>query len=234
MARVGGHLGKHAALGAAALLLVATGCGSRRDFGADPAAVPVAPVPLVAAPVTIAPAPAVTVLSGEDVSASSIDAAPVDVGPPPADIGVLGRIVIPRLGVDASLLEGDELAVLDFGPGHRIGSALPGEVGNVVVAGHRTTHSRPFRDLDQLQPGDDLFFETSTGTYQYQFVVHDVVSPSEGEITDQPYGYVATLYACHPPGSARTRLVAYFRLVSAPAPGEPDPTTVPVVALPFT
>jgi sortase A len=151
----------------------------------------------------------------------------------PDGIAGVGRIVIPRLGLDTTLLEGDTLDVLAYGPGHRVGSALPGQVGNVVVAGHRTTRTRPFRDLDALVAGDPLTFETTTGVYRYEFVTHDVVSPSDGQITDQPYGYIATLFACHPPGSARTRLVAYFRLVSAPEVGQPDPATVPVVPLPF-
>ena len=70
---------------------------------------------------------------------------------------------------------------------------MPGQIGNVVVAGHRTTYSRPFRDLDQLVVGDVLTFETPTGTFRYEFVTHDVVRPSDGHITDQPYGYIATL-----------------------------------------
>lgn len=222
-----------------ALLVGLAGCGSRAEIAA-PAAAPVAPPTLAAptgAPVAAAAAPPVatpdTVLVGEEVSA-----APAMVGPSgPVDVPVgiegVGRIVIPRLGLDTTMLEGDTLDVLAHGPGHRVGSALPGQIGNVVVAGHRTTYTRPFRDLDRLVPGDVLTFETSTGTFRYEFVTHEVVSPSDGQITDQPYGYIATLFACHPVGSARSRLVAYFRLVSAPEVGQPDPATVPVVPLPF-
>lgn len=228
---MGGRPGsRRTALAVAVLLGAASvaGCGSRRTF--DAVAAPVAPVataaPLVAAPTTAVAAQ--PVLVGEEASSSGVPT-PIPEGAP-----VVGRMVLPRLGLDAAVLEGDTLDVLSHGPGHRIGSALPGQIGNVVLAGHRTTWSRPFRDLDQLQPGDGLWFETSTGTYQYEFVAHDVVSPSRGDITDQPYGYVATLYACHPPGSARSRLVAYFRMVSAPEAGQPDPSTIPAVPLPFT
>ena len=167
----------------------------------------------------------------EDVSAPmAMRSGPVEV---PAGIEVVGRMVIPRIGVDTPLLEGEELHVLEHGPGHRAGTADPGQLGNVVVAGHRTTYTRPFRNLDALEPGDPLVFETPTGVYHYVFAVHQVVGPSQVEITNQPNGYIATLYACHPPGSARSRLVAYFRLVSAPEVGQPDPATVEVVPLPL-
>ena len=214
---------------APALALLVAGCGSRSEVAA-PAPAPVA-APVVSAPVAPVTTPE-TVLVGEDPTVAAL-AGPADPAVVPAGVEGVGRIVLPRLGLDATMLEGDTLDVLDHGPGHRIGSAMPGQVGNVVVAGHRTTRSRPFRDLDALVPGDPLTFETPTGVYRYEFVAHDVVRPSDGHITDQPYGYVATLYACHPPGSARTRLVAYFRLVSAPEAGQPDPATVPIVPLPF-
>jgi sortase A len=210
--------------------LLVAGCGSRAEVAA-PAALP-APVAAPTTAVPVDPPPPTTVLPGEDLTVAAL-AGPAGPAVVPAGIEGVGRIVVPRLGLDTTMLEGDTLDVLAHGPGHRVGSARPGQIGNVVVAGHRTTHSRPFRDLDALVPGDVLTFETPTGTYRYEFATHDVVSPSAGQITDQPYGYVATLFACHPPGSARTRLVAYFRLVSAPEVGQPDPATVPVVPLPF-
>lgn len=218
---------------AAALVvaLLGVGCGSRAEV-AVPVVAPVA-APTTAVTATAPPAAPTTALPGEDLAVAAAAAGPAGPAVVPAGLEGVGRIVVPRLGLDTTMLEGDTLDVLDHGPGHRVGSAMPGQVGNVVVAGHRTTRSRPFRHLDALVPGDVLTFETSTGTYRYEFATHDVVSPSAGQITDQPYGYVATLYACHPPGSARSRLVAYFRLVSAPEAGQPDPATVPVVPLPF-
>jgi sortase A len=117
--------------------------------------------------------------------------------------------------------EGDTLEVIDHGPGHFPGTALPGQVGNVVVAGHRVTHSRPFRHLDQLQPGDTATFETATGSYTYTFTGHEIVGPYDVYITNQGAEYKATLFACHPPGSARYRIVAYWKLTSPPEPGQP-------------
>lgn len=226
--RQGSRRAAAACAGAVAAVVALAGCGSRQRF--ETVAPPLATVPptvVAAAAPAPAPAPPPTLLAGEDLAAVG---APQ---PAPSGVAVVGRMVVPRLGLDTAVYAGDTLDVLAHGPGHRVGSALPGQVGNVVVAGHRTTYSRPFRDLDALEAGDTLTFETATGVYRYEFAAHDVVSPSQGEITDQPYGYVATLYACHPPGSARQRIVAYFRLASAPEVGQPDPTTVPVVPLPF-
>lgn len=71
----------------------------------------------------------------------------------------LGRIRIPAIEVDAPFIEGIRLSTLDNGPGHWPGSAMPGELGNVVVAGHRTSHNADFRRLDELQPGDEVIFD---------------------------------------------------------------------------
>ena len=224
------------AVAVAAVLCAASvaACGSRRQFETATVAPPVpavAPVP-PRTPQPPAPPPLPPVLVGEvePDAAPAVPSGPVEI---PDGIGVMGRLVIPQIGLDATVVEGEALSVLRFGPGHRAGTALPGQLGNVVVAGHRTTHTRPFRHLDLLQPGDPLIFETATGVYHYVFEAHQVVGPSQVGITQQPNGYIATLYACHPPGSARTRLVAYFRLVSAPEVGQPDPSTVEHVPLPL-
>ena len=134
---------------------------------------------------------------------------------------VVARLIIPRLGLDTPVYEGDTLDVIDHGPGHFPGTALPGRIGNVTVAGHRVTHSRPFRHLDQLQPGDTLTFEVASGAYTYEFTHHEIVTPDRVDITFQTAEYRATLFACHPPGSARYRLVAHWKMTSPPEPGQP-------------
>lgn len=139
----------------------------------------------------------------------------------------IGRIASPRLGLDDVLHQGLSLHNIDLGPSHWPGTALPGHLGTVVVAGHRVTHSRPFRDLDQLGPGDTVTFTTADGTFTYTWESTEVVTPDRTDIADQRPEYRATLFACHPPGSARERIVAHFRLVGAPAPGMPDPATLP-------
>ncbi len=79
----------------------------------------------------------------------------------------LGRIAIPKIGLDSELHDGIRLTTLDRGPGHWPGSAMPGQIGNVVVAGHRTSHGAEFRHLDALAPGDDVMFTTADGTFTY-------------------------------------------------------------------
>lgn len=70
-----------------------------------------------------------------------------------------GRILIPAIDVDAPFIEGIRLSTLDNGPGHWPGTAMPGELGNVVVAGHRTSHNADFRRLDELEVGDEVIFD---------------------------------------------------------------------------
>jgi sortase A len=139
----------------------------------------------------------------------------------------IGTLSIPALGLDDTLYEGVALSSIDHGPSHWPGTAMPGHVGNVVVAGHRITHSHPFRHLDQLSEGDIAIVTTAEGAFTYTFTGIDVVTPSQMEITDQTPDYTATFFACHPPGSAAYRIVAHWRLISAPAAGQPDPATLP-------
>ena len=124
----------------------------------------------------------------------------------------LGGISIPKLGVDAPLLEGIRLTTLDNGPGHWPGTALPGEVGNVVVAAHRTSHGAPFRDIDQLVPGDIVQFTTDAGVIDYTVTGTQIVQPDALWIVDPTDTPTATLFACHPPGSTRQRIVVNLEL----------------------
>src|SRR3546814_4878588 len=72
---------------------------------------------------------------------------------------------------------------------------MPGELGNVVIAGHRTTYSRPFWDLDLVQPGAELIFTMNDGTrHVYTLDRTEVVDDEAIHIVDQSYGYRATLF----------------------------------------
>jgi sortase A len=150
-------------------------------------------------------------------------ALPVPAPPPPDERAptpevVLGSLELPTLGVSQPLGEGVTLTALDRSPGHWPGTAMPGQVGNVVVAGHRTTHSRPFYDLDLLQPGDPLVFTMSDGTtFTYRLTATTIVASDAIEIINQTPAKTATLFACHPKGSARQRIVATFTLEEAAA-----------------
>src|SRR5690606_24372475 len=103
------------------------------------------------------------------------------------------------------------LTASDRGPSHWPGTAMPGQLGNVVVAGHRVTKTRPFYDLDLLQPGDELIFSMADGSrHVYALDRIEVVDDEAMHIVDPTYGYRATLFACHPTGGAQRPPVARF------------------------
>lgn len=139
---------------------------------------------------------------------------------PPADpradepLVEVGTIEIPKIEVVKTLYEGITLTTLDHGPGHWPGTAMPGQQGNVVIAGHRVSHDKPFRYLDRLAPGDDVILTTVDGRYVYKVTGTEIVNPDALWIVDQTADYTATLFACHPVGSTKQRIVV--RLVYAP------------------
>ncbi len=120
--------------------------------------------------------------------------------------------MIPKVGLDAELEEGIRLTTLNRGPGHWPGSAMPGDVGNVVVAGHRTSHGAEFRHLDQLVPGDEVIFTTAAGTHTYHVTGTQIVTPDALWITNPTDTPTATLFACHPLGSTAKRIVVSLAL----------------------
>jgi len=125
----------------------------------------------------------------------------------------LGTIEIPKIGITKTLLEGISLNTLDRGPGHWPGTAMPGQVGNLVVAGHRTSHDKPFRNIDQLAIGDQVIFTTADGRFVYEVTGTTIVKPDAMFIIDQTSTPTATLFACHPPGSTKQRIVVSLALV---------------------
>jgi sortase A len=139
--------------------------------------------------------------------------------PPPLDenaeepVVELGTLQIPKLGVVATLYEGIRLPTFDRGPGHWPGTAMPGEFGNAVIGGHRTSKSKPFRYLDELVPGDEVVFTTSAGSFVYRVTSSEIVDPLETRLVNQNPGFTATLFACHPVGSTKERIVVHLTLV---------------------
>ncbi len=123
-----------------------------------------------------------------------------------------GLLEIPKIGLSQTLFEGVTLTAIDRGPSHWPGTALPGQIGNVVVAGHRTTHTRPFYRLNELVPGDELIFTVDGQRFVYVLDRLEIVSPTDVHIVDQTRARTATLFGCHPRGSARQRIVAHFRM----------------------
>lgn len=146
---------------------------------------------------------------------------------------------IPRLGADYHrvIVEGTDQDQLAQGPGHYVGTAYPGEKGNVSLAGHRVGRGSPFLELDKLRPGDPIVIETRTSWFVYR-VLGDaasgnfgsdasgipgqevvlptdlaVISPTpDGAKTAPVSGSYLTLTTCHPRFSARQRLVIHAKL----------------------
>ena len=126
----------------------------------------------------------------------------------------IGTIEIPKIGLSHRLFEGISLRSIDRGPSHWPGSAMPGENGNAVFAGHRVTRTKPFRNIDQLVVGDEVIFTISGERWTYLVTGSEVVTPDALRIVEQTPNATATLFACHPPGSARFRYVVHLALKS--------------------
>ena len=145
---------------------------------------------------------------------------PIDVPADPyasEEILEIGTIEIPRLEVRQRLMHGVTLRNIDLGPSQWPGTAGVGEAGNMVVAGHRVTHSRPFRNIDQLVAGDEVVVTAQGRRATYRVASSFVVLPDRTDIANPTATPTLTLFACHPPGSARQRYVVRADLVTASA-----------------
>jgi sortase A len=211
------------------LVLTLAACGDdSSDRGADatPAAAITAPATTTVV-TTTSPPPTSTSSTTTSSTSTSTTIAPTttavpatlpDPESPPADpraaeaLTQVGTIEIPKIGVSKSMYEGITLTTLDHGPGHWPGTAMPGQLGNVVIAGHRVSHDKPFRNIDKLVPGDDVIMTTADGSFDYKVTSTEIVNPDALWIVDQTPDYTATLFACHPPGSTRQRIVVHLAL----------------------
>jgi sortase A len=126
----------------------------------------------------------------------------------------LTRIRIPAIAVDVVVVEGTSASALRAGAGHYPGTPLPGEAGNVAIAGHRTTYGHPFADLDRLAVGDDVLLDTPVGPYRYRVVRPPfVVDKADWSPVAATAGRTLTLSTCHPKHSDRQRLIVQAELV---------------------
>lgn len=134
--------------------------------------------------------------------------------PQPTPAPEQARIIqIPNIGVNAPIVPGAyDWEQLKRGVGYRIGSALPGQEGNMVLAAHNDIYGEIFRDLDQLSPGDE--FSVSTGARSYTYVVTkiEIVEPTEVDVM-QPTDYAsATLISCYPYRINTQRIIVFADL----------------------
>lgn len=130
-------------------------------------------------------------------------ASPTVVGPD----GLIGRLGVERLGVSVMVMEGTSNKTLRRAVGHVSGTALPGQAGNVGIAGHRDTFFRPLRNI---QADDIITLTTQQGEYRYRVVSTKVVRPENVEVLNSDSGEILTLVTCYPfyfLGSAPDRFI---------------------------
>lgn len=131
------------------------------------------------------------------------------------NIGV-AQISIPKLQLQATVLEGTSYKTLKLGPGHISGTALPGDLGNAALAGHRDTF---FRKLDELTPGDAIDIERDGHKYEFSVSERKIVAPGDVSVLRNTPDATLTLVTCYPMhyiGPAPKRLVILARATKAP------------------
>jgi len=139
---------------------------------------------------------------GEKVSAPSrTGAMPDGVMPAPTTSvhilrgDLVARIDIPRLKVSEAVIEGDDTDTLRHAVGHIPGTALPGQPGNIGLAGHRDSF---FRKIGQLKDGDTLILETARGTFSYHVAKRAIVAPNDTSVLNSTNEPALTLVTCYP------------------------------------
>lgn len=127
--------------------------------------------------------------------------------------GVIGEMEVPRLGLKVIIVQGDSSEILERAVGHLPGTALPGEAGNIALAGHRDTFFRPLKDI---LPGDGITLKTPEGDFQYSVESTTVVLPTAVEVVQPSGGRILTLVTCFPfyyVGSAPNRFIVRARQI---------------------
>ena len=143
------------------------------------------------------------------------------------DGGVFGRLVIEKMELDQVVVLGSGTEELKKGPGWIKYTDLPGETGNAGISGHRTTYGAPFRRLDELAPGDIIHFYSPYRRYTYEVAEVFTVTPDRVEVMRTTEDPRLTLSACHPPYSARYRLIVQSKLVEMQRLDETPETPTP-------
>lgn len=178
-----------------------------QDFGGPGRGV-LQPSPTGASPSAASPAGALP------AGAAPLDASELKNG------AVFGIVRIPRLGGATwakPVFEGVGLDVLAKGLGHYPATQLPGEVGNVAIAGHRAGHGNPLIDIDAIQAGDVMVIETREAYFVYRAVRHEIVNPTRVDVLDpvpeqpgvRPTERWFTLTSCDPRYGSTNRYIVF-------------------------
>ncbi|MCU0465797.1 MAG: class D sortase [Anaerolineae bacterium] len=134
--------------------------------------------------------------------------------PPQTDETAL-YVSIPRLGLEQSIVQGTDDQALKQGVGQVLNGAVPGgQTGNVVLAAHNDVYGELFRDLDQMQVGDEFYIQTRTGTYTYRVTGTDIVEPTDVYVMADQGRPTATLISCYPYRVNDKRYIVFAELIS--------------------
>jgi len=125
----------------------------------------------------------------------------------------IGRIRVPRMGVNMILINGTDHDTLKKGPGRDLRTFMPGENRLVYIAGHRTTYLAPFSHIDSLRTGDRVTLEVPYATFIYSVTRHRIVSSTDLSVLRSPRREIVELQACHPRFFASHRYIAYATLI---------------------
>lgn len=123
------------------------------------------------------------------------------------------RIVIKSIGVDASVVPGDDWEQLKKGAGHHIGSANPGERGNCFISAHNDIFGEIFRDLDDVELQDEIIVYAGETPYRYEVKAKRIIDPSDVSVMASTASPVLTLMTCYPYMIDTHRLVVIAELV---------------------
>ncbi len=124
----------------------------------------------------------------------------------------LALIKIPKLGVEQVVVEGTSQKQLADGPGHYRGSSLPGQLGNVVIAGRRATYGAPFERIGELNKGDVISVDTGLGRYDYRVAEVGLIKPGQNDVISEDGTNRLTLITANSPYKASGRLAVIARL----------------------
>jgi sortase A len=127
--------------------------------------------------------------------------------------GAVGRIVVPRLGLDMIFVNGTDSGTLKKGPGRDLRTFMPGQGELVYIAGHRTTYLAPFAHIDRLRLGDRVTLEMPYATFVYRVSRHAIVDDQDLAVLRSQGREEVALQACHPRFFATNRYIVWARAV---------------------
>ncbi|MDU6853165.1 MAG: class D sortase [Clostridiales bacterium] len=155
-----------------------------------------------------------TLSSGREEGEEVLESVPI-APQTPNGLEVMGIVSIPKIDINLMFVEGVTKQALKFAVGHMPGTAMPGEVGNCALAGHRSyTFGEYFNRLDEVEVGDEIQITRGKETYTYKVYESFLVEPKEVWVTEPIENKkIVTLITCHPVVKATHRLIVRGELV---------------------